>query len=156
MTMPGEPGAAVPDGPRGPGTGRAGYLGMRVGEFLDELATARPDPGGGSTAALAVALAAALCAMTAELSARQLAHAPRLAADSRGLLRRAAPLARLTRTYGGVLAARRAPGQPAAGAGGRVSAALARPRGALEVAELGDRVAAGRGDHRPGQSGRPR
>ena len=145
MTMPGKPGAAVPDGPRGPGTGRAGYLGMRVGEFLDELATARPDPGGGSTAALAVALAAALCAMTAELSARQLAHAPRLAADSRRLLRRAAPLAQADAdAYGGVLAARRAPGQP----GGqqraeRVSAALARATEVpLEVAELGDRVAA--------------
>jgi formiminotetrahydrofolate cyclodeaminase len=118
---------------------------MRVGEFLDELAAARPAPGGGSAAALTVALAAALCAMTAELSARQLAQAPQLAAQAQGLLRRAAPLAQADAdAYGGVLAALRAPGQP----GGRqreeqVSAALAQASEVpLEVAELGDRVAA--------------
>ncbi len=118
---------------------------MRVGEFLDELAAAGPAPGGGSAAALAVALAAALCAMTAELSARHLAQAPQIAAESRGLLRRAAPLAQADAdAYAGVLAALRAPGQP----GGRqreeqVSAALARASEVpLEVAELGDRVAA--------------
>ena len=124
----------------GPGTRRAGYLDMRVGEFLDELAAARPAPGGGSVAALAVALAAALCAMTAELSARQLAQAPQLAAESRGLLRRAGPLAQADAdAYGGVLAALRTPGQQRAE---QVSAALARASEVpLEVAELGDRVA---------------
>ena len=142
----GEPGAlqpiaATPGGVHGPGTGQAGYLGMRVGEFLDELAAARPAPGGGSAAALAVALAAALCAMTAELSARHLAQAPGLAAESRGLLRRAAPLAQADAdAYAGVLAARRAPGEQRAE---QVSAALARASEApLEVAELGGRVAA--------------
>jgi methenyltetrahydrofolate cyclohydrolase len=140
-----EPGMAKPGGPPGPGAGRAGYLDMRVGEFLDELAAGRPAPGGGSAAALAVALAAALCAMTAELSARQLAQAPRLAAESRGLLRRAAPLAQADAdAYADVLAALRAPGQP----DGRqraeqVSAALVRAcEVPLEVAELGNRVAA--------------
>jgi formiminotetrahydrofolate cyclodeaminase len=135
----------MPGGPHEVETDRAGYLDMRVGEFLDELAAARPAPGGGSAAALTVALAAALCAMTAELSTRQLAEAPQLAAESRGLLRRAAPLAQADAdAYGGVLAARREPGQP----GGppreeRVSAALARASGVpMEVAELGDRVAA--------------
>ncbi len=133
-----------PGGPGGPGTGRAGYLGMRVGEFLDELAAAGPAPGGGSAAALAVALAAALCAMTAELSARQLAQAPQLAAESRGLLRRAAPLAQADAdAYGGVLAARRAPARPGRPREEQVSAALARAcEVPLEVAELGDRVAA--------------
>jgi formiminotetrahydrofolate cyclodeaminase len=118
---------------------------MRVGEFLDELAAAGPAPGGGSAAALTVALAAALCAMTAELSARQLAQAPQLAAESRALLRRAAPLAQADAdAYGGVLAARRAPGPPASRQREeRVSAALARAcEVPLEVAELGDRVAA--------------
>ena len=118
---------------------------MRVGEFLDVLAAARPDPGGGSAAALAVGFAAALCAMTAELSARHLAQAPRLAADARGLLRRAAPLAQADAdAYGGVLAARRAPGQPAGQPREeRVSAALARAcEVPLEVAEIGDQVAA--------------
>jgi methenyltetrahydrofolate cyclohydrolase len=136
----------MPGGPRAPGTGRDGYLDMRVGEFLDVLAAARPDPGGGSAAALAVAFAAALCAMTAELSARHLAQAPRLAADARGLLRRAAPLAQADAdAYGGVLAARRAPGTGPAGRprAERVSAALARAcEVPLEVAEIGDRVAA--------------
>jgi methenyltetrahydrofolate cyclohydrolase len=129
----------------GPGTRRAGYLDMRVGEFLDELAAARPAPGGGSAAALAVAFAAALCAMTAELSARQLAQAPQLAAQARGLLRRAAPLAQADAdAYGGVLAALRAPGQPdGPQRGEQISAALARASEVpLEVAELGDRVAA--------------
>jgi len=131
--------------PRPPGTDGAGYLDMRVGEFLDALAAARPDPGGGSAAALAVALAAALCAMTAELSARHLARAPQLAADSRELLRRAAPLAQADAdAYGGVLAARRAPGPPAGRPREeRVSAALARASDVpLEVAELGDKAAA--------------
>ena len=135
----------MPGGPRTPGASRTGYLDMRVGEFLDELAAAQPDPGGGSAAALAVALAAALCAMTAELSARRLAHAPQLAADARGLLRRAAPLAQADAdAYGGVLAAQRAPDEPAGGSRQqRISAALAQASAVpLEVAEIGDRVAA--------------
>jgi methenyltetrahydrofolate cyclohydrolase len=139
------PPAATPDEAHGPGSGRAGYLDMPVGEFLDELAAARPAPGGGSAAALAVALAAALCAMTAELSARQLAQASQLAAQARGLLRRAAPLAQADAdAYADVLAALRAPGHT--GARQReeqVSAALARASEVpLEVAELGDRVVA--------------
>jgi formiminotetrahydrofolate cyclodeaminase len=83
--------------------------------------------------------------MTAELSARQLDHASRLAADARGLLRRAAPLAQADAdAYGGVLAARRAPGPPAGPPREeRISAALAQASAVpMEVAELGDRVAA--------------
>jgi len=135
----------MPGGPRAPEAGRAGYLDMRVGEFLDVLAAARPDPGGGSAAALTVALAAALCAMTAELSARRLAHAAQFAADARGLLRRAAPLAQADAdAYGAVLAAQRAPDEPAGRSRQqRISAALAQAsRVPLEVAEIGDRVAA--------------
>jgi methenyltetrahydrofolate cyclohydrolase len=140
-----EPAAAAADEPHGPAAGRAGYLDMRVGEFLDALAAARPDPGGGSAAALSVALAAALCAMTAELSARRLAHAPQLAADARGLLRRAAPLAEADAdAYGAVLAAQRAPDEPAGRSRPqRISAALAQASAVpLEVTEIGDRVAA--------------
>ena len=140
-----EPTAAAPGEPHEPGSGRAGYLDMRVGEFLDELAAARPAPGGGSAAALAVALAAALCAMTAELSARQLAQASQLAAQARGLLRRAAPLAQADAdAYADVLIALRAPGHTdVRQREEQVSAALARASEVpLEVAELGDRVAA--------------
>jgi formiminotetrahydrofolate cyclodeaminase len=118
---------------------------MRVGEFLDGVAAARPAPAGGSAAAIAAALAAALCAMAAGLSARHLAEAPRLAAESRGLLRRAAPLAQADAdAYAGVLAAHRAAGQPAdRPREERLAAALARASEApLEVVELGDRVAA--------------
>ena len=133
----------MPGGSGAPG--RTAYLDMPVGEFLDELAAARPDPGGGSAAALAVSLAAALCAMTAELSARRLAHAPQLAADARGLLRRAAPLAQADAdAYGDVLAAQRAADDPAGRPRKqRISAALAQASVVpLEVAEIGDRVAA--------------
>ena len=83
--------------------------------------------------------------MTAELSARHLNDAPRLAADSRGLLHRAAPLAQADAdAYGDVLAAIRAPRQPAGRPREeRVSAALARATEVpLEVAGLADRVAA--------------
>ncbi|HEV3287549.1 MAG TPA: cyclodeaminase/cyclohydrolase family protein [Streptosporangiaceae bacterium] len=48
------------------------YLDLPVGRFLELLSDTRPDPGGGTVAALAVTLAASLCAMTASLSARQL------------------------------------------------------------------------------------
>jgi len=145
VTAPGEPGGgrpatAVPGGPDGPGPGRGGYLDMPVGEFLDELAAARPAPGGGSAAALALAFAAALCAMTAELSVRQLAQASGLAAEARALLHRAAPLAQADAdAYGGVLAALRTPGRQRAE---QLSTALAQASEVpLEVAELGDRVA---------------
>jgi formiminotetrahydrofolate cyclodeaminase len=45
---------------------------MPLGRYLNELAQGRAAPGGGSAAALAVALGACLCAMAARLSARQL------------------------------------------------------------------------------------
>jgi len=135
-----EPAAAAADEPHGPAAGRAGYLDMRVGEFLDALAAGQPAPGGGSAAALALAFAAALCAMTAQLSVRHLAQAPGLAAEARALLHRAAPLAQADAdAYGGVLAALRTPGQQQAE---QVSTALAQASEVpLEVAELSDRVA---------------
>jgi formiminotetrahydrofolate cyclodeaminase len=117
---------------------------MRVGEFLDELAAAQPAPGGGSAAALAVAFAAALCAMTAELSVRHLAEAAGLASQARWLLRHAAPLAQADAdAYGSVLAARRAAGRSAdRERAEQISAALARASEVpLEVAELGEKVA---------------
>jgi formiminotetrahydrofolate cyclodeaminase len=55
-----------------PGDAPEGYLDMPLGRYLDELAQGRAAPGGGSAAALAVALGACLCAMAARLSARQL------------------------------------------------------------------------------------
>src|SRR5215472_4241622 len=63
----------------------ATYLEMPVGEFLEALSAARPDPGGGSTAALTVTLAASLCMMAASLSGYQLPQAEHVAEEARRL-----------------------------------------------------------------------
>lgn len=120
--------------------GPAGYLDTPLGEFLDALSAARPDPGGGSAAALAVALGASLCAMTAGLSAHQLPQAEHVAAEARLLRDRAAPLAQAdAEGYREVLAALRAED----GRRQRVSEALSQAsRVPLEVAEIAVRVAA--------------
>jgi methenyltetrahydrofolate cyclohydrolase len=149
----------------GPGAPeRAGYLGMPVGEFLDVLAAARPDPGGGSAAALTVALAAALCAMTADLSARHLPQAPRLAADARRLLGRAAPLAQADAdAYGEVIAALRAAraarnaGRAAPGAEEKPPGTTAEPSapgGAGGTAMAGGQAAQRDGDRAAGREDR--
>jgi formiminotetrahydrofolate cyclodeaminase len=49
------------------------YLNLSLGEFLDRVASGGPAPGGGSVAAVAVALAAGLSGMAARLSADQVA-----------------------------------------------------------------------------------
>lgn len=45
-----------------------GYIGGSIEAFLDKLATASPEPGGGSVAALAAALGAGLVSMVASLT----------------------------------------------------------------------------------------
>jgi len=129
----GEPQAAAPPA----------YLDMTVGRFLDALSATTPDPSGGGVAALAVALAAGLCVMTAGLSARQLPEAPRLAEQARRLRDRAAPLAQAdAEAYRAVIAALRArdpadPGEP------RMAAALSQACVVpMEVAEIGAELAA--------------
>jgi succinate-semialdehyde dehydrogenase/glutarate-semialdehyde dehydrogenase len=119
------------------------YLDMTVGRFLDALSATTPDPSGGGVAALAVALAAGLCVMTAGLSARQLPEAPRLAEQARRLRDRAAPLAQAdAKAYRAVIAALRArdaaaPGKP------RMAAALSQASVVpMEVAEIGAELAA--------------
>jgi methenyltetrahydrofolate cyclohydrolase len=118
------------------------YLDMPVGRFLEELSAGRPDPGGGSAAALAVALAAGLCSMTARLSAGRLAQAAELAADARRLQARVAPLAQADADgYQAVLEARRlAPGTPgrAEAVAAALSAASAVP---IQIVEAGVEVA---------------
>jgi methenyltetrahydrofolate cyclohydrolase len=116
---------------------------MAVGRFLDALSAATPDPSGGAVAALAVALAAGLCEMSAGLSARHLPEAQRLAEQARRLRDRAAPLAQAdAEAYRAVIAALRAPdtttpGQPQLAAA--LSQACVVP---MEVAEIGAEVAA--------------
>ena len=53
-------------------TAQLRYLEMPLGQFLGDLGARRAAPGGGAAAAVCVALAASLCAMTARFSARQL------------------------------------------------------------------------------------
>ncbi len=75
-TQPGAPahraGASPPAHAEADGTGSAPYLDLPVGEFLQALSAPTPAPGGGSAAAITVALAASLCAMTARISTPQL------------------------------------------------------------------------------------
>jgi formiminotetrahydrofolate cyclodeaminase len=116
---------------------------MTVGRFLDALSATTPDPSGGGVAALAVALAAGLCVMTAGLSARQLPEAPRLAEQARRLRDRAAPLAQAdAEAYRAVIAALRAR-DPAAPGEPRMAAALSQACVVpMEVAEIGAELAA--------------
>ncbi len=89
------------------------YLELSLGEFLDRVASGGPAPGGGSVAAVAVALAAALSGMSARLSADQLADAPELADRADVSRRRVAPLARAdAESYGRVLDAYHLPREP--------------------------------------------
>jgi len=86
------------------------YLDLSLREFLDRVASGEPAPGGGSVAAVAVALAAGLSGMAARLSAGQLADAPVLADRADASRQRVAPLARAdAESYGRVLEAYREP-----------------------------------------------
>ena len=114
------------------------YLEMPVRRFLDLLAAGESAPGGGSAAAVSVALAAGLSSMAARLSTQQLADAAELAARAEGLRERVAPLARADAVaYGRVLAAQRS-----LEADERVWAALSEAADVpLAVAEAGAEVA---------------
>jgi len=117
------------------------YLGVSLGKFLELVASDAPAPGGGSVAAVAVALAAGLSGMAARLSAGRLADAPELADQSDALRLRVAPLATAdAESYGSVLAAYREPDPEARTA--RVRDALSGAADVpLDVAEIGNDVA---------------
>jgi methenyltetrahydrofolate cyclohydrolase len=70
------------------------YAGLSVGAFLDALAAGAAAPAGGSAAALVLAQAAALCAKSARLSARQLTagRAAELTAEAQQIRSAAASL----------------------------------------------------------------
>jgi methenyltetrahydrofolate cyclohydrolase len=86
------------------------YLDLPLRAFLELVASGGPTPGGGSVAAVAVALAAGLSGMAARLSAGQLADADGLADRADASRRRVAPLARAdAESYGRVLDAYREP-----------------------------------------------
>jgi formiminotetrahydrofolate cyclodeaminase len=86
------------------------YLSQPLGGFLDLVASREPAPGGGASAAVTVALAAALSAMAARFSAEHLAGADGLADRADGLRGEVVLLARAdAAAYGRVLDAQRAP-----------------------------------------------
>jgi formiminotetrahydrofolate cyclodeaminase len=123
---------------------------LRVSELLERVAARTPAPGGGSSAAVACALAAALVEMAAGFADPE-SPAGAVAARAAGLRAAALQLAEDdVRAYGPVLEALRRPASEP-GRGERLDAALARatepPLGVAEagaeVAELG--VVAGRG-----------
>jgi methenyltetrahydrofolate cyclohydrolase len=117
------------------------YLDLPLRAFLDLVASDNPAPGGGSVAAVAVALAAGLTAMAARLSAGQLADADRLADRADAARRRVAPLARIdAESYGRVLDAYREPDSETRRE--RVSDALSGATDVpLAIAEVGNEVA---------------
>jgi formiminotetrahydrofolate cyclodeaminase len=117
--------------------GEPRYLDLSLRTFLGLLAGASPAPAGGAAAALGVALAASLCAMTARVSRRQLPEAAELAAEAERLADLVAPLAQAdAEAYGAVLAAR-PPGQ--ADLAAALSDAADVP---MQIAEIGARIAA--------------
>ena len=116
------------------------YLDLPLGEFLDRVASDSPAPGGGSVAAIAVALAAGLAGMAARLSTGQLSDAPELADQADASRRRVAPLARAdAESYGRVLEAYRDHEDRTARVRDALSGAADVP---LAVAEAGSEVAA--------------
>ena len=117
------------------------YLDLPLREFLDLVASGNPAPGGGSVAAVAVALAAGLSGMAARLSAGQLADADGLAERADAARRRVAPLARIdAESYRRVLDAYREPDSETRRE--RVSDALSGATDVpLAVAEIGNEVA---------------
>lgn len=120
------------------------YSEQPIEKFLDRLASDEPAPGGGSTAALSAAMAAALVAMAARLSTGRrsdgrVGDAAAIAETADGLRRRALTLAdEDAAAYGRVLAAyRRAGDDDPGGRTGAIRAALeAASTVPLEVAEL--------------------
>jgi formiminotetrahydrofolate cyclodeaminase len=86
------------------------YLDLSLREFFELVASGSPAPGGGSVAAVAVALAAGLAGMAARLSADQLDDAAELADHADASRRKVAPLAWAdAESYGRVLDALRLP-----------------------------------------------
>jgi formiminotetrahydrofolate cyclodeaminase len=83
----------------------------RIETFLDEVAAKTSAPGGGAVAAVAVAMAAALTAMVARFSEKQLGdEAERIAGHADELRAEVGPLAQADAdAYGAYLAAKRLP-----------------------------------------------
>jgi methenyltetrahydrofolate cyclohydrolase len=127
-------------------------LGLPVGEFLGRLAGPEPAPSGGGAAALAVSMAAGLCAMAARLSARQLTGAEDLATAAQRTADRAASLIQADAdSYAAVIDAQRRKHDDDQSRRREIAAALAAAADvpmeivelAVPVARLAARLAAG-------------
>jgi methenyltetrahydrofolate cyclohydrolase len=129
------------------------YLDLPVGRFLGLLAGPQPAPSGGGAAALAVSMAASLCAMTARLSTRQLSAGDTgtLVHDMERIATTAASLIQADAdSYAAVIAARRSADRGDESGQAAISAALAAAAAvpmemielAVPVAEAAARLAA--------------
>jgi methenyltetrahydrofolate cyclohydrolase len=119
------------------------YLGLPLGRFLDLVASREPAPGGGASAAVTVALAAALSSMSARFSADHLVDAPALTERTEHLRSEVMPLSRAdAAAYGHVLEAYRIPrGDDEEGRRQRIREALSEAANVpLSVAEIGAEV----------------
>ena len=119
------------------------YAELPLGRFLEMVASREPAPGGGASAAVTVALAAALAAMAARFSTDQLADADRIADRAEGLRSRVMPLARAdAAAYGRVLDAYRSSRNDEEGRHRKVRDALSEAADVpLAIAEIGAEVA---------------
>jgi formiminotetrahydrofolate cyclodeaminase len=116
------------------------YLDQTLAGFLDQAAARQPAPGGGSAAALTVALSAGLVAMAARFSVKQVADDEELAVRADQLRHRAAALVdEDARAYQAVLDARRNSGAGSSAARDAVQHATIVP---LEICELAGQTAA--------------
>jgi len=115
------------------------FLGQTLTAFLDQAAARQPAPGGGSAAALTVALAAGLTAMAARFSAAQVGDSEELAIQADQLRHRAAALVdEDARAYQAVLDTRRGRGVGSSTAREAVQHAAIVP---LQICELGGQTA---------------
>lgn len=124
--------------------GETNYLELRLDDFLAQIAASERSPGGGSAAALTVAIAAGLVAMVARCSHGSWPEGPGVAAQAIAIQERVAPLADTdARAWDEALAALEQAGET--GSSGdfelerKLELAAAVP---LEIAQLGADVAA--------------
>jgi formiminotetrahydrofolate cyclodeaminase len=119
------------------------YAELPLGRFLDMVASREPAPGGGASAAVVVALAAALTGMAARFSMDRLADAETIADKAEELRSRVMPLAQAdAAAYGRVLDAYRTPHDDEEERRRRIREALSEAADVpLSIAEVGAEVA---------------
>jgi formiminotetrahydrofolate cyclodeaminase len=119
------------------------YLELRLDDFLARIAASDQSPGGGSAAALTVAVAAGLVAMVARCSRGSWPDGPGVAAQALAIQERAAPLADTdARAWDEALAGLRNAGEVGSGGDFELERKLEQAASVpLEIAQLGATVA---------------